>query len=235
MKKINIDLSVSGRDELMRIREKSTDYRSERALAVLHCADGKRPCQIALILKRSSLTICSWLHAYKKCGISGLARKYSPGRPSLRKSILMPKIDEYLKKPPRSYGWGEDIWTVKVIMAQFKKDTNQIISRYTIVRALRDLGYSAKRSKKTMPQVAPTREYRLNKIRKIAQDIAKLKITDNVEVMFLDESHFTTDPYVVRGWSKRGEPFFSITKKARKLHHIWGIRTGERCFLLEER
>lgn len=208
MKKINIDLSVSRRHELIRIREKSTDYRSERALAVLHCADGKRPCQIALILKRSSLTICSWLHAYKKDGISGLARKYSPGRPSLRKSTLMPKLAEYLKKSPRSYGWGEDIWTVKVIMAQFEKETNKSISRYTIVRALRDLGYSAKRSKKSMPITAPTKEYKLDKIIEIAQNISELKTTDDVEVMFLDESHFTTDPYVIRGWSKRGEPFF---------------------------
>ena len=63
MKLIKIKLTLEQRQELNKIREKYSDYRSERALAVLHCGEDKRPCQIAEILKRSSLTICNWLHA----------------------------------------------------------------------------------------------------------------------------------------------------------------------------
>ena len=54
--------------------------------------------------------------------------------------------------------------------------------------------------------------------------------------MFLDESHFSTDPYVIRGWSKRGQPFFPCnTGETRGVHDIWGIRAGKRWFLLEKR
>jgi len=72
-------------------------------------------------LKRSSQSIRSWLHAYNKHGIEGLNRNFSPGRPNFRKEVLIPKITEYFTKSPRNYGWGEDVWTVKVLIAEIEK------------------------------------------------------------------------------------------------------------------
>ena len=141
MKTIRIQISESERQELFLLRQKSGDYRSERALAVLHCADGKRPRQIADMLKRSSQAICQWLHAYQKDGLAGLDKDYSPGRPSVRKEKLIPHLSEYLAKSPRDFGWGEDVWSVKVLMAQLKKENGFAISRYTIIRALYDGGF----------------------------------------------------------------------------------------------
>jgi transposase len=235
LKTISIKLSNEQRTELIQIRQKTSDYRSERALAVLHCAEGRRPCQIAAILKRSSQAICQWLHAYKRDGAEGLNRSFSPGRPSVRKVELIPKLSEYLAKSPRDYGWGEDVWSVKVIIAQFKKDHRQTISRHSVIRALHDEGYSAKRSKKTVPEHAPSKEEKLGRVKEIAAEINALKKDGDVEIMFLDESHFSTEPYVVRGWSKRGEAFFPPgSGEKRSLHDIWGIRAGKRRFLLEK-
>lgn len=235
MKTIHIELSSEAKQELLQVRQKSSDYRSERALAVLHCADGKRPCQIAKLLKRSSQAVCQWLHAYKKDAIEGLKKNFSPGRPSLRESELIPRLPEYLAKSPRDFGWGEDVWSVKVIMAQFEKENGRRVSRHTVIRALHDADYSAKRSKKTTPEHATSKQEKLERVKQIATEINELKNTGGVEVMFLDESHFSTDPYVVRGWSKRGEPFFPPdSEKKRRMHDIWGIRAGRRLFLLEK-
>lgn len=235
MKTIQIELSGEARRELLRIRKKSDDYRGERALAVLHCADGMRPCQIAGLLKRSSQTVCKWLHAYRERGAAGLSRKFSPGRPSLRKAEIIPKLPEYLAKSPADFGWGEDVWSVKVIMAQLEKDNGRSVSRHTVIRALNDAGYSAKRSKKTTPSHAPSKAEKLERVKRIAAEINGLKDSADVEVMFLDESHFSTDPYVVRGWSRRGEPFFPPdSEKTRGMHDIWGVRAGKRRFLLEK-
>lgn len=235
MKTIKIKLLDNEKRELMLIRQKSGDYRCERALAVLHCADGMRPNQIAKILKRSSQTICSWLHSFKEDGIIGLNKDFSSGRPSIRKEKLIPKLPEYLSKSPRDYGWGEDIWSVKVLGAQFQKDNGFSIGRHSIIRALSDEGFVFKRAKKTVPVKAPTKEEKIQRIHEIAEEISKLKESSNVEVMFLDESHFSTEPYVVKGWSKKGEPFFpSDTNKTRGMHDIWGIRASKRWFLLEK-
>jgi len=235
MKTIRIQITEEERKALMLLRQKSGDYRSERALAVLHCADGKHPGQIADMLKRSSQAVCQWLHVYQKDGLAGLDKEYSPGRPSIRKTKLIPKLEEYLFKSPRDFGWGEDVWSVKVLMSQFKKENGFSISRYTVIRALYDEGFTVKRAKKTTPEHAPSKEEKLKRVQEIADEIAKLRNEQDVEVMFLDESHFSTDPYVIRGWSKRGQPFFpSNTDETRRMHDIWGIRTGRRWFLLEK-
>lgn len=235
MKTIRIFLNGSAREALLELRQKSGDYRSERALAVLHCADGKRPCEIAEMLKRSSQTVCQWLHAYQRDGFAGLNRTFSPGRPSVRQTKLIPMLSEYLSKSPRDYGWGEDVWSIKVIMAQFQKDNGFSIGRHTVIRALHDEGFSSKRAKKTVPVCAPSKEDKLAQVRAIAAQIVQLRMSEDVEVMFLDESHFSTDPYVIRGWSKRGEPFFpSDADETGRMHNIWGIRTSDRRILLEE-
>ena len=119
MKTIRIQISEPERQELFLLRQKSGDYRSERALAVLHCADGKRPRQIADMLKRSSQAICQWLHAYQKDGLAGLDKDYSPGRTSVRKEKLIPHLSEYLAKSPRDFGWGEGVWSVRVYHKPF--------------------------------------------------------------------------------------------------------------------
>jgi transposase len=235
MKIIKIELTKKERLELEKICRSFSDYRSERALAVLHCANGKKATHIAAMLNKTIQTICAWLKAYQKNGIDGLNRKYSPGRPSIRQEKLIPLLDSYLSKSPRDYGWGENVWGTKVIIAQFMRDTGVSLSQSTVERALRDAGYSFKRAKKGVPMNAPSKEEKLKRVKSIAQEISNLKANEDVEVMFLDESHFSTEPYVTRGWHKRGKPFFPTdSNKKRRVHNIWGIRSGKRFFLLEE-
>lgn len=235
MKIIKIDLTDFDRSELESLRRKYNDYRSERALAVLHCSTGMKATKIADILQRTIQTVCSWLKAYQDNGIEGLNRDFSPGRPNLRKTQLLPRLEEYLQRSPRDYGWGEDIWSTKVMIAQFHKETGETVSVDTVERALHDADYSFKRAKKSVPANAPSKAEKLEKVKRIAREIEGLKSSGNVEVMFLDESHFSTEPYVTRGWHKRGKPFFPAdAAKKRKLHDIWGICAGKRCFLLEK-
>ena len=236
MKIIKIDLSTEERKILEKLRRNSSDYRSERALAVLHCAKGRKATWIANALGRTIGTVCTWLHAYETEGINGLNRNYSPGRPSFRAKALSPRINEYLKVSPREFGWGESVWSVKVIKAQLKKETGRMVSDSSVLRALQDYGYSFKRAKKRVPADAPSKEEKLIRIKEIAAEISALKTTEDVEVMFLDESHFSTDPYVVRGWHKRGKPFFPpYSEETGEYHNIWGLRHENKFILLEER
>jgi len=236
MKIIRIDLSREEVSELEKIRRRYSDYRSERALAVLHCARGKKATHIAEMLGRTVQAVCQWLKAYLDHGINGLTRKYSPGRPSVRQAQLRPRLEGYLSKTPQDYGWREEVWSTAVLIAQFHCETGLRISHDSVERALHDAGYSFKRARKGVPATAPGKEEKLAAVQEITARINELKVEDDVEVMFLDESHFSTDPYVTRGWHKRGVPFFpEDTAETGSLQHIWGIRTGKRFFLLEER
>lgn len=209
MKIIRINLTEEQKAELTKIQKKPSDRRSERALAVLHCSEGMKATEISQLFKRRVNTICDWLNAFIEHGIPGLSRKYSKGRPSKQKTAIRSKLATYLNKSPREFGWGEDIWSVKVICEQVKKETHgSSVSQHTVRRALKAEGYSFKKPKKTVPLHAPTKEEKIEKVQTIIQEISELSKMEDTEVMFLDESHFSTEPYTVRGWFKKGEHFF---------------------------
>ncbi len=59
---------------------------------------------------------------------------------------------------------------------------------------------------------------------------------EQTEVPAIDESHFSTEPYLIKGWFKKGEHFFPTDAKAKtKLHDIWCIESENRIILLEKR
>lgn len=236
MKLVKIALSAEAKKTLEDLQHNGSDLLRERSLAVLHCAAGKRILWIANALNRRPLTVRSWIDAYLKNGAEGLKRAYSLGRPSIRTTQLKPFLEKYLSQSPRDYGWGEDIWTTQIINTQFEKDIGRKFGESTLSRLLKDAGYSFKRAKKTTSSAAPSKVEKLERVQDIAKEILEFKDDDEIDVFFLDESHFSTDPYVIRGWHKKGEPFFPPdTAKARKPFGVWCIRSSNWEFLLEKR
>ena len=64
-----------------------------------------------------------------------------------------------------------------------------------------------------------------------------LKIIDQKEsvIYILDESHFSTEPYLVQGWfKKRWAPQDTDTKKKRKSHLLWMFEYQDTKILLEK-
>ena len=236
MKIVKLALSEQEKTELEYLQINGSNLLRERSLAILHCAQGKKLTWIADALNRRILTIRSWIDSFRKHGISGLSRAYSPGRPSFRKKNLLPELRECLSKLPQDYGFFEDVWTLNLLKTHFEKQFNRDFSASTITRLLKDDGYSFKRPKKSMPANAPSKAEKLQRVQQIAQEILALKDGKETVVLFLDESHFSTEPYVIRGWHKKGEDFFPRdSSKTRKSFGIWRIQSGRQTFLLEKR
>lgn len=235
MKIVKITLENDTRLALEKLQANSYGILRDRSLAVLHCADGKQIKWIAQALNRTPGTIGSWIKRFLNEGVSGLNREFSPGRPSKRNELLAPKLREYLQSSPRNFGWYEDVWTMNVIIAQFEKDLGRKFSQSSVTRLLKDEGYSFKRPRKSLPLAAPSKEEKLARIQQIANEIINLKEEEDVEVVYLDESHFSTEPYVIRGWHKKGQSFFPTdTEKKRKHFDIWSICTSKWEILLEK-
>jgi len=55
-----------------------------------------------------------------------------------------------------------------------------------------------------MPSNAPSAAEKKAKVSEIIDKIKENK-PEKLEVLFADESHFSNQPYVSRGWFKRGE------------------------------
>jgi transposase len=87
----------------------------------------------------------------------------------------------------------------RTINVQLEKDFGRKLGTLIIKRLLKDTGYSYKRTRKTMPVSAPSKEEKLTRVKEIANEILVLTATDDIEAVFLNESHFSNEPYVIRG------------------------------------
>lgn len=232
---IKITLSEDQVRELREIRRKTDDPRNERALAVLMSNDGKSPASIVIHLKRHYNTIIEWLNRYRKYGVAGLNRRYSPGRPSERNAILKPLLEECLDRQPSDYGYPEQFWDTKLFQRLCEEKTGRCFSIDTIERALHDAGYVYKRPRKAVPENAPSKKEKKATILATIEEIKQILEKEETEILVLDEAHFSTEPYVIRGWQKRGEPFFpKDTFEKRERHSIWSIQYQQLTFYLEK-
>lgn len=232
---IRIQLTDAQCQALKAIRQKTDDTRSERALAVLLKHEGLNTAQIAVRLKRHYNTVAGWLQRYQIAGLDGLERLYSPGRPSERDALLAPLLEECLAQSPSAYGFHESTWSVAMIAELCERKTQRRFSDDTIGRALHDAGYSYKRSRRTVPDTAPSKEEKKEAVRCILNDIRKIMDHEEVEILALDEAHFSTEPYVTRSWCKRGKPFFPPVEQSSTGHHlVWCIQSGPTKIFLEK-
>ena len=233
---IKIRLSDSQREELNRFRRQASSKDSEKALMVLMSADGLSVPQIAVTLKRNPHTVRDWLKRYKRKGLKGLSRNFSPGRPSTKRQQVKTHIQTILPKSPEDYGYKDAVWSVPLIAYNIKERLKISTSNDTIIRALKDLGYTYKRpSKQPAASDEMTREEKANAVKKIVDDIKKLESKKDCVIYALDESHFSTEPYLVRGWFfKRWPPSDINAKKKRKSHIFWMLESGDTKVLLEK-
>ena len=232
---LKIQLSNEQRLELEKFRKQASSKDSEKALMVLLSNDGKSVSEIALMLKRHQHTIRDWLKRYKTKGIKGLKRKFSPGRPNEMREKIKQRIKTILRNSPIKHGYQDSTWRVPLITFEINKNLNLNASTKTVTRALKDMGYVYKRPSKTIPGHAPTKKEKQEIIKKMVRDILKI-IDDEESVIYaLDESHFSTEPYLVQGWfKKRWPPQDSDTQKKRKPHLLWLLEYKDTKILLEK-
>ena len=232
---IRVKLSDSQRRELENFRRQASSRDSEKALMVLMNAEGKSAPQIATLLKRNPHTVRDWIKRYIAYGIKGFNRKFSPGRPNEKRKKVMEYIETIISDPPTKHGFQENAWTVSLITHAAKRDLNIEVSRYTVLRALKDMGYTYKRPAKTVPKTAPSKQEKRAAVRKIVGKIKELLKRKDCEIYALDESHFSTEPYLVQGWFKKRCPLQdSHTLQARKSHILWLLESCDTKILLEK-
>ena len=198
-------------------------------------SDGETVKMIARTLRRNPHTVRDWLKRYKAQGLAGLARKYSPGRPCEKRIQLMKHVETIISEPPASYGYQDAAWTVPLIAYHVNNQVGLDVSRDTVVRALKSMGYTYKRPSKTVPGTAPSSEEKRMAVSQIADQIKDLIEKKDSVVYALDESHFSTEPYLVQGWfKKRWPPQDSNEQQKAKPHVLWMLESEDTKILLEK-
>ena len=232
---IKIKLIQAQRIELENFRRQASSKNSEKALMVIMNADGQSVASISSALRRNPHTIRDWLKRYKANGLAGLSRKFSPGRPDKKRKKVKERIKEVLSNPPESYGYMDSVWTAPLIAYDIKKCLKISVSNDTVKRALKNIGYSYKRPSKIPSAKAPSREEKAAAISRMVEKIKEIVTNENSEIYALDESHFSTEPYLVQGWFFKRWPSQDIYQQSKKESHIlWLLEFGNTKILLEE-
>lgn len=200
MQMIRVQLNDEKRKELKALRNTRSSL-GERAHYILLSDKGYYVKDIAERLNRHEHTIRTWIKAYIAEGIEGLKSKLPPGRPMVKGLAVAKEIDKLLVKTPREFGYQEEGWTVCILLDYFSKKGIQV-KEDTIRRALKRGGWVYKRFAKSIPQNSLSKKEKRQKIEGLVETIKK-DCPD--ETLFVDESNFTTGPYVQRGWFKKRE------------------------------
>ncbi len=232
---IKVSINTEQQKELERFRVLASSKDSEKALMLLLSSEGKNVSQISKALKRNPHTVRDWLKRYNIDGIKGLGRKYSPGRPDEKRAILKAHIKEILLDSPVKHGYQDHVWSVPLIVCDAASKLDLSVSGDTVTRALKVMGYSYKRPSKTVPARAPAKNEKAEMVQTMIEGIKGMLSKEETEIYALDESHFSTEPYLVRGWFKKRWPPQNRNKlQARKSHILWVLKSGDSEILLEE-
>ena len=200
---IRISLNALEREELGRLRLERSSNVGERAYYVLLADSGKSAPEIAKHLKRNIITIRLWLNRYIEAGVLGLMNQAPPGRPAQKTPAIEKHLKEMLTKIPQDYGYQGSGWQINIFRDWLERQGIQACEN-TIAKVLDKLDYVYKRFSKTMPSNAPSPAEKKEKI--------KQNKPEELEILFADESHFSNQPYVSRGWFKRGEKKLSTPR-----------------------
>ncbi len=121
-------------------------------------------------------------------------------------------------------------------MVHYLRDQKGIeASEDTVTRALKEMGYVNKRPGKRVGDNAPKKEEKIKQVQKIIAEIQELQNREDCEVFALDESHFSTEPCLVRGWQKkRWPPSYTDAGSQRKSHVLWLLESENEKILLEK-
>lgn len=204
-KAITAVITEEQKQELLKLRKARTgNNTAERAYYVILSSEGKTIDEISVQMNRNPHTIRCWIKRYLQYGLSGLMDKCSPGRPDQLKAKVKKQLNELLNESPKKYGYQHAGWQINLLLDQLNK-TIGLVSATTVKRALHEHGWVYKRFSKKTPLNAPSKEEKAAHIEKMVAAIGKKGLEHEIEVLFADESHFSNEPYVERGWFKRGE------------------------------
>lgn len=232
---LKINLSEKEKSELKEYRRRENSRDAEHALIVQKSSEGIKTKEIAKLLNMHPHTVRKWINNYNQFGISGLKRKYAPGKTKELRIRVKKAIELIIEKSPSEFGYPVNLWTTALLKNWLLEQKGISCSQDTLERALKDSGYSYKRSGKRVSERAPSKEEKLKKMTEMLDKIKEKLKEGNCEIFTLDESHFSNEPYVVSGWQKK--LWFKTdcnTSKTGKKDNIWLLEFENRKVLLEE-
>ena len=116
MKRLEIEdaqiMRLAIQDEIMRSEQSRYDHRLHGILLV---SSGFSCYRVAEMFGHSPRTVQSWVHHFERSGFAGLEEHPRPGRPSLVDDVVREAIGRDLRRSPREFEYGQNLWDGKLL------------------------------------------------------------------------------------------------------------------------
>lgn len=159
MKKLTIadaDLMVLGlQDEIRRSRDSRYDHRLHGVLLV---AQGMSCPEVGRLLGDAPRTVEYWVHRFEQDGLTGLVDIDRPGRPSRLSDEQYLEIGEVLRRTPRDFGMGTNIWDGKTLAAFIQSQYGITLGARQCQRLFRQLGFRLRKPRPVIARADPQRQ-----------------------------------------------------------------------------
>jgi transposase len=136
-------------DRLLHLRRQALNDHVPRIAQRLHgivlSLEGRRPPEIARLLKVHRSTVALWIEQFNQQGEQGLFEGLRPGRPVGLNPQQRETLGDILDSGPVAYGLETGIWTSPLIAQIIREEFGPDYHPGHVRKLLRKLGYSVQR------------------------------------------------------------------------------------------
>jgi transposase len=199
----SISLTQEERKALIRKMKRETKpSRRLRMHIALLAADGHSPTEIARVLYCSRTTVYATLRRFREEGGTAFADRERRGpRPKLGEGDRR-RLEALVEEAqPWAYGWARSRWTCLMLAWELLRERGVGISRETVRRTLRQLGFVWRRVRPVPPPPDPEQKHqRLRAIWEVLQGLVR-----GEGFFFQDETELELNPRLGFAWMRKGK------------------------------
>jgi transposase len=186
---------------------------------------GIRVAELARVFSKTKRTIYTWLNLWETHHFAGLYDSKGRGRKAKLDDDQKRQVKEWAKEYPKN---------LKKIVALVREEYGISVSRRTIKRILRSLGFSWRRIRKKPKGKPDPAEYAQKKA-----ELGELKQQaerGEIDLYYVDESGFCLIPYVPYAWQEKGETIEleSVGKKRLNILGFLSLEHGLVAYTTQE-
>jgi transposase len=185
-----------------------------RAHAIILSSQHLSTVEISLILAVTYETVSSWLDRWEELGRDGILDADRPGRPPILDQKDLDAVRKIVQEHPQE---------PSVILNEALKETDKAFSRSTLRRAIKKMGFRWKRLRLSLKKQRDSKAFQ-----KASQHLKALIESDEVNVVYLDEAHFSASGVVSYAWQQKGERLLiPISGRTRKGIQVIGFQSSK--------
>jgi transposase len=211
----SIRLSEENRKRLLQLVRRGSDQRQARRAHVLLLLDKEWSVRrIMEALFASADLIAAVRRGFQQGGISG-ALEADETRPACV-PYWLPILQRWLlTRTPRDFGYFRSRWSCEVLTEMLKERQQIRLSRETVRRALRDLGFVWRRPRPVVGPKDPEHRRKMQRLRRLLRSLP----ADEVAV-YQDEVQIDLNPKIGSCWMLRGQQAEVVTPGDNVQRHL---------------